>query len=582
MLRTLALLTIIWLATTPANAERRVALIVGNGAYEQVTELINPANDASDLAAQLRNLQFEVIEALDLDQSGMRLALSQFTATLEGADVGLFFYAGHAMQMNGVNYLLPVDASLSREADVYVQLLSLRDIMAAMEAAVPTRLVFLDACRDNPLSRSLSKSMPATRSASVSSGLARMQAPAGTLIAYATAPDQTALDGTGRNSPFTKALLSHIASPGLEARQILTRVRQGVIASTDGNQIPWDSSSLTGDFYFKLELSNQPLAAAPSSPIPAAPATATQPASTSAVAKREEDNLGFNQVDRSELQSMLEMLGYNTGGIDGRFGPNTRVAISRWQRETGLPPSGFLDAASYTALLTDAGAAMQKRDRLISGEVFAEIAMADLLAGDEAASAKLIELAESYVRLFPPSDKIESLLKNLKSGEPWGAVDLGWYLNEGDPIPKQPIATTRLFGYAAGKGFGDGIAALGHRYYEGRGVEEDKHMSFEMYQRAAELDIPEGYYGIGLHHQWGTAGLSPDIGTAIANYEKSAELGYWWAMVELGNIYSKGEQIEPDFAKAKAYYEMVTTADTPGWAAKAVKRAQAGLERIAQ
>jgi len=246
----------------PARAAGgRVALVVGNGAYRNAPALPNPPNDARAVARALAGLGFEVVEAVDRDQAGMRAALGEFARRLEGAEAGLFFYAGHGLQVQGRNFLVPVDAALEREADLYLQALALDDVMRVMEAAVPVRLVILDACRNNPLTRSLARAMGATRSAAVGQGLARIDAAAGTLIAYATAPDQVALDGEGANSPFTQALLAHIAEPGLEARQVLTRVRRSVVDATGGRQLPWDSSSLTGDFYFGPEAG--PSAAAP-------------------------------------------------------------------------------------------------------------------------------------------------------------------------------------------------------------------------------------------------------------------------------------------------------------------------------
>jgi peptidoglycan hydrolase-like protein with peptidoglycan-binding domain len=171
--------------------------------------------------------------------------------------------------VSGRNYLVPVDAALERESDLYLQALAVDDVMRLMEAAVPTRLVILDACRNNPLARTLARAMGATRSAAVAPGLAKVEAAAGTLVAYATAPDQVALDGAGQHSPFTAALLEHMATPGLEVRQVLTRVRRSVIAATNGQQLPWDQSSLTGDLYLKVEVNVTVQAPPPPAPSPA-------------------------------------------------------------------------------------------------------------------------------------------------------------------------------------------------------------------------------------------------------------------------------------------------------------------------
>src|SRR5262249_10208564 len=161
----------------------------------------------------------------------------------EKADVALVFYAGHGLQVNGRNYLVPVDGKLDKESDLLFQAVPLDVIQGLMEQSQRTNIMILDACRDNPLARNLARSM-GTRSAGIGRGLGQTQAGIGTLIVYATQPGNVALDGEGKDSPFTTALLAHLETPGLEVRQVFTRVRQSVIQSTKGKQVPWDSSSL--------------------------------------------------------------------------------------------------------------------------------------------------------------------------------------------------------------------------------------------------------------------------------------------------------------------------------------------------
>jgi len=265
--RHLLMVFFLLMVAAPAAAAPRVALVVGNGAYSHVSPLPNPPNDARAVAAALRDLGFDVLEALDLDQSGMRRVLGDFAARLDGSEVGLFFYAGHGLQVAGRNYLLPVDTALEREADIYVSLTALDDVLRVMEAAVPVRLVLLDACRDNPFAGPLARAMGATRGAAVGNGLAKIDAATGTLLAYATAPDAVALDGQGSHSPFAAALLEYIADPRLEVRQMLTRVRASVVAETEGRQVPWDTSSLTGDLYLTLRIEIEPPTAPSTDPM---------------------------------------------------------------------------------------------------------------------------------------------------------------------------------------------------------------------------------------------------------------------------------------------------------------------------
>jgi tetratricopeptide (TPR) repeat protein len=228
------------------DTRRKVALVIGNSAYKHAGTLPNPTNDARDLAAALRKLGFDVVEGRDLDRPGMDGAIRQFSRKLDGADLAIFFYAGHGMQVAGKNYLVPIDAKLERPGDLNFDTVDVALVLAQMESENRVNLIFLDACRDNPLARSLSRSM-GTRSSSVGNGLAQIQSAVGTMIAYATQPDNVALDGDGKNSPFTTALLKHIVTPGLDIGTVMRRVRTDVIAATKQKQVPWDHSSLTND-----------------------------------------------------------------------------------------------------------------------------------------------------------------------------------------------------------------------------------------------------------------------------------------------------------------------------------------------
>jgi uncharacterized caspase-like protein len=231
----------------PAQAEKRVALVIGNSAYQNAPPLKNPRSDAEDFAATVKRLGFEVIAGYDLDERGMAQKVRDFARALEGADVGLFFYAGHGLQAKGLNYLVPVNAALKTESDLDFETLPLDLVLKQMQRSARVSLVFLDACRDNPLTRSLRAS---SRSTSVGQGLARIEEAAGMMIAFSTQPGNVALDGSGRNSPFTKALLAHIDKPGVTIGDVMIDVRKQVISETGEKQIPWENSSLTGKFYF--------------------------------------------------------------------------------------------------------------------------------------------------------------------------------------------------------------------------------------------------------------------------------------------------------------------------------------------
>jgi uncharacterized caspase-like protein len=236
---------------TPTHAETRVALVIGNSAYAHTTPLANPLNDARDMTTALTAAGFDVVEAFDADKRGVDQALRQFTDKLIKADVALFFYAGHGLQVGAQNYLVPVDARLERERDLEFEAIKLEFVLRQLEIdrEGKTTIVILDACRDNPLSRNLARSM-GTRSAAIGRGLAAAATGLGTFIAYSTQPGNVALDGDGRNSPFTSALVKHMSATGRNLPATMIEVRKDVVAATNGRQVPWDHSALTGDFYF--------------------------------------------------------------------------------------------------------------------------------------------------------------------------------------------------------------------------------------------------------------------------------------------------------------------------------------------
>ncbi|MEL6666652.1 MAG: caspase domain-containing protein [Pseudomonadota bacterium] len=231
-----------FVAFTAQAEERRVALVIGNSAYQSVAPLANPRNDATDLTEALTLAGFEVIEGLDLTRSEMTTTIREFVDQLDGASTGLFFYAGHGLQVDGRNYMIPTDMVLRSEADLQLQAIDMNLVLAHMERDPRVNIIMLDACRDNPFSQSMTRSL--------ARGLAPMETRSvGSLIVYSTQPGAVADDGVGRNSPFTSAFLKYANQPGLEIQQMLRRVRGEVIAATDSRQVPWDHSSLTGDVF---------------------------------------------------------------------------------------------------------------------------------------------------------------------------------------------------------------------------------------------------------------------------------------------------------------------------------------------
>ena len=406
-----ALLLAVVLALVPAPeaaAARRVALVVGNGAYEQAGALRNPVNDANDMAAALRGLGFEVILGLNLDREGFYDKLATFADASHSAEAALFFYAGHGIQADGANYVAPVDVALTNTLALKRGAIELGTVLQQMRGE--TNLVFLDACRNNPLA--------ATGTRGEGRGLARIEdARRDTLIAFATEPGGVADDGDGRNSPFTAALLDHIGRPGETVPDMLTSVTATVLERTAERQKPWVTQSLTRKFYFapgeaplagtapapdasplpsresaalnadrvfwesverggtasgyeayleafpsglyaalardRLEEVGDGGAVSPSAPVPAPVPSGSDHAAL-------ESGLGLDRAARVALQSGLNSLGFDAGPADGAVGPRTRRAISSWQSAKGYEATSYLTEEQAEALIA---AGREARDR---------------------------------------------------------------------------------------------------------------------------------------------------------------------------------------------------------------------------
>src|SRR5262249_28537781 len=249
-LGSLALGLVLWCVTEADTlADRRVALVIGNGVYTKAPHLANPPHDAHDVAAALKRINFDVIQGTDLDRARMQDAIVRFARAAQSADVGIFYYSGHAIQFKGVNYLMPVDAKLDDEADLY-RFTKVDDVLGYLQQVKALKILVLDACRNNPLAETLKRSIGLTRAASLPRGLARIEAPIGTIISYATQAGQTAADGKGRNSPYTTAFLKHIEAPS-EIGDIFREIGADVYHATGQAQLPELSLSIVDKFHLK-------------------------------------------------------------------------------------------------------------------------------------------------------------------------------------------------------------------------------------------------------------------------------------------------------------------------------------------
>jgi uncharacterized caspase-like protein len=256
-----------WLFGGPALADKRVALVIGNSAYEKVASLGNPANDAIAMTATLKEAGFDIVDSRsNLNVADMRRAFRDFSDKSRDADVAVVYYAGHGIEVDGTNYLIPVDAALERDLDAYDEAISLDRVLATIEPAKKLKLVILDACRNNPFATTMKRTIG---SRAIGRGLARVEPTSpNTLIAFASKAGSTASDGDSKSSPFTSALIKHIATPGLDLRKVFGFVRDDVLKNTSNRQEPYLYGSLGGEDV---------------SLVPAKPVVSTPPAVTAPV-----------------------------------------------------------------------------------------------------------------------------------------------------------------------------------------------------------------------------------------------------------------------------------------------------------
>ncbi len=381
-----------------AEPPQRVALVIGNSSYSAVPRLLNPQNDARDIAATLRRIGFAVTEGSDLDFRGMRLAVRDFSEEARKAEVVLIYYAGHGIEIDNTNYLIPVNAELRHDRDVEFEAIRLDAVLNAVEGSDALKIVLVDACRNNPFAAQMSRK-GATRS--IGRGLARIE-PSGVLVGYAAKGGTYAMDGEGRNSPYARALLKHLKEPGLELGKLFRKVRDTVFEMTEGRQEPFIYGSLPGRDIFLVDPLPEPeqVAAVRPEGVTAPTYDNAQIIEDFAVASERNSiaswkdflgeyadrtdhrlyTLAFKRLERLELdrdirqgfrfgeiwltsalsgdgrtvvlsqedrmlvQEALNMMGYDTGGVDGQFGPKTTRAIAEIRNSTFMATGKAIDA----------------------------------------------------------------------------------------------------------------------------------------------------------------------------------------------------------------------------------------------
>ena len=385
------------ISTGCAYAEKRVALIIGNSNYEKVARLSNPANDAALIAETFKSAGFGSVELRrDLKVGEMRRALREFVENSREADVAVVYFAGHGIEVDGNNYLVPVDAVLERDVDVYDEALSLERVLVAVEPAKQLRLVILDACRDNPFARSMKRTLA---SRAVGRGLAKVEPTSpNTLIAFASKAGSTAGDGDGANSPFTAALVKHVIKPGLDLRKAFGYVRDDVLKSTGNRQEPYVYGSLGGD--------DVPL-------VPAKP-VATGPQADPDAPTRRAYELALQAGEREAWEAFLQAYpdGFyaNLAKVQLRkiASEEARVAATERARLAELERARLAADGTRQAELTKAAAAVKAAEE---ARILAE--KAKTIEQDKAAAAERERLASRRRREPPQGTRTKPSRRNL-------------------------------------------------------------------------------------------------------------------------------------------------------------------------
>jgi len=396
----------------PAFAEKRVALVIGNAAYQNAPRLPNPVNDGSTIAATLKDAGFDVVDSRhDLAAADTRRALRDFADRARDADIAVVYYAGHGIEVDGGNYLIPVDAKLERDTDVYDEGLSLDRVLLAVEPAKKLRLVILDACRDNPFAKTMKRTVA---SRAIGQGLAKIEPSSpNLLIAYSAKAGSTAADGDGKNSPFTIALSKHLTTPGLDVRRAFGYVRDDVLKTTNNRQEPFVYGSLGGE--------DVPL-------VPAPKVAAPEPAANPQADMRRDYELALQIGNKAALSAFLSQHpdGFYASlaklqlekfaAEDARVAATEKARLAEQERAR-LAADGAQKAAQAKAE-ADAKAAEQAR---IAAEKAKEVAQAQATAAEQKrleAEKVAPEAGAKVATLSPPASADQPNLAALSTGAP--------------------------------------------------------------------------------------------------------------------------------------------------------------------
>ncbi len=495
----LAALTVMLVGAAPGlRAETRVALVIGNGDYVHAAPLPNPGSDASDIADTLTRLGFSVTKVLNGSYDDLRQAIRTFNGQVQGADIGLIYFAGHGMELDGENWLIPVDAELKTDLDVANEAVGLKSLIQSVSRASGLGLVILDACRDNPFAAKMARSK-LTRS--VVRGFARVEPTTNVLVAYAAKDGTTAKDGNRRNSPYTTALLRNLEIPRLELSFLFRNVRDEVMAATNRAQQPFVYGSLSSKPVYLNAAAAPTATAAPVAP----PAPAALPAS----AATSDEVIWPTIKDSSDIQLLRDFL--------AKF-PSSSHGTEARVRLGGLQSAKDCDRLAGTDLAHD-------RARTVA-------VVRDARTNPDAAT----NACNEAMRQFP--DVARFAFQAGRAAE-----------------ARKDFATARtLYEKAGAGGSTPAMLRLGLLYSEGHALPVDDVQARQWFAKAAAQNMRSAMLRLGMLYEAGR-GVDRDYAEARRWYEKAADLGDWPAMMSLGWLYERGLGVPKDASEARAWYQ---------------------------
>ncbi len=526
-------------APSLALAQKRVALVIGNANYAKVP-LANPANDARLMSETLKRFDFDVIMRLDADKASMMKAFQEFGQALRGTNnVGLFYYAGHGVQISGQNFLIPVGNAIATNKDVLSAGVNFNELLKTMgRSKSRVNIAILDACRDNPF---------ANASEDALRGLAPVDAPSGTLVAFATGPGQVAYDGQGEHSPYTAALARAIPTPGVVLEEVFRRTRREVLTTTKQRQLPREYSSLTGEFFFnpqfavaeghgrKEDLQNQ--------------VGTVAFAELKAWEKIKETN------DPAKLKEHLARF---PGGV---FSELASVRLARLEKEAH---GGWASVITGAVSNNKPSKSLEKAKTLygkgVEAESRAKTRAEFSVAFNSYKRAARLGLPIAMYRLARSYDKGLGVKANIKKAAYWyrkaandghvkAMASLGTLYEFGEGVKKSVVSALVYYRLAAEHGNADAMTSLGYLYGEGKGVAKDERQARRWYGTAADLGQARAMFNLGLMLRQGRGGPA-DSEAAARWFQKAAEQGHTGAMRELAFLYDNGRGLPRNPVKA--------------------------------